>query len=118
MHTRIKSGLVVAAVCAATLVGTPVASAATERCPSPAGSVKVETDGASNTVQTDLAPGTEVCVKAGTQITYVTVAWDGTITQTAITNKRGIPLGISYYVGIPCDDDYYGCDPDPDPSGS
>ncbi len=122
MHTRIKSGLVVAAVCAVTLVGTPVANAATAHCPSPPGSVKVETDGASNTVETDLAPGTEVCVKAGTRITYVIVDEDGTITQTAIRNKKGKPLGISYYVGIPCDDhDPYtdGCQENPDyPSGS
>ncbi len=113
MHARIKSGLVVAAVCAATMVGTPAAHAVTEHCPSTEGSVKVETDGASNTVQTDLAPGTEVCVKAGTRITTVYVAFDGTITQTAITNKRGKPLGISYYVGVPCEDSY-GCE-DPDP---
>lgn len=120
MHARIKSGLVVAAVCAATMVGTPVAQAVTQHCPSPEGSVKVETDGASNTIHTDLAPGTEVCVKAGTRITYVVVASDGTITQNDIRNKKRKPLGISYYVGIPCDDDdpYYGCEDSGYPSGS
>ena len=30
------------------------------------------------------------------------MAANGTITQTAIKNKNGKPLGISYYVGIPC----------------
>jgi len=102
MHTLIKTTLVTIAVGAAGLVGVPAAQAATEHCPRPSGSVKVETNGASNTVQTNLAPGTRVCVKAGTKITYVTVAANGTITQTAIKNAKGKPLGISYYVGIPC----------------
>ena len=101
MQTLIKTALVTVAVGAASLAGVP-AQAATEHCPRPSGSVKVETNGASNTVQTNLAPGTQVCVKAGTKITYVTVAANGTITQTAIRNKNGKPLGISYYVGIPC----------------
>ena len=101
MHTLIKTALVTVAVGAASLMGVP-AQAATAHCPMPSGSVKVETNGASNSVQTNLAPGTQVCVKAGTKITYVMVAANGTITQTAIKNKKGKPLGISYYVGIPC----------------
>jgi hypothetical protein len=101
MNTFFKVALVTTTVGAASLIGVP-AQAATAHCPRPAGSVKVETDGASNTVKTKLAPGTEVCVKAGTKITYVTVSAKGTITQTAITNKKGKPLGISYYVGTPC----------------
>jgi hypothetical protein len=110
MKLFLKS-LVVAAFFGASLVAVgPAANAVTEHCPVPAGSVKVVLDGSSNTVQTNLAPGTSVCVKAGTRITYVTVAADGTITQTAITNQTGKPLGISYYVGIPCTDPY-GCEP-------
>ena len=108
MKSLLKA-IVVAGFLAASLVAVaPAANAVTEHCPVPAGSVKVELDGSSNTVQTNLAPGTSVCVKAGTEITYVTVAADGTITQTAITNKNGTPLGISYYVGIPCTNPY-GC---------
>ena len=102
MKTLIKTAMVTVAVGAVSLVGMPGAQAATQHCPRPAGSVKVETNGASNTVKTKLAPGTRVCVKAGTKITYVTVARKGTITQTAIKNKNGKPLGISYYVGTPC----------------
>ncbi len=58
---------------------------------------KVEVDDDSNTAQTDLQPGTEVCIKAGTKTTIVTVAPDGTITQDSIKNKNGKNLGISYY---------------------
>jgi len=47
--------------------------------------------------------GTRVCVKAGTEIAYVTAAANGTITETAIKNAKGKPLGISYHVGIPCE---------------
>jgi hypothetical protein len=108
MNTLIKTALVTVTVGAASLIGVP-AQAATEHCPRPAGSVKIETDGASNTVKTKLAPGTQVCVKAGTKITYVTVSAKQTITQTKITNKKGKPLGISYYVAIPCK---YKCVPD------
>jgi hypothetical protein len=87
------------------LVAAP-AQAATEHCEghSAPGSGKVETGGAGNSVATDLADGTAVCVKAGTEVTTVTVV-GGRITQTAITNKKGKPLGISYYVpadpGVP-----------------
>ena len=109
MKTLIKAALVTVTVGAAGLVGVPGAQAVTQHCPSPAGSVKVETNGASNTVQTNLAPGTQVCVKAGTKITYVTVAQNGTITQTAIRNSNGKPLGISYYVAVPCTG--YSCQP-------
>ena len=108
MRSLIKAVLVIGVVCVSGLVAVP-AQAVTEHCAIPSGSVKVETDGTSNTVQTNLAPGTQVCVKAGTQITYVTVAADGTITQTAIVNKAGQPLGISYYVGLPCSG--YACPP-------
>ncbi len=102
MHVRIKGkfGLAAAGVMAAGLISMP-AHAATQHCPMTEGSVKVETNGASNTVATGLEQGTEVCVKAGTQITYVTVGADGKITQTTIKNRKGKPLGISYYVYTP-----------------
>ncbi len=101
MKNLIKPALVVGAVCLSSLVAVP-AQAVTAHCTAPSGSVKVEINGTSNkTVQTNLASGTVVCVKAGTKITMVLVAADGTITQTAITNKTGKPLGISYYVAPP-----------------
>lgn len=70
-----------------------------------------------------LAPSTRgVCVKAGTGITFVVVAEDGTITQSAITNKKGVPVGISNFVYVPgeppCEPDPYvpwSCDPDYNP---
>ena len=74
MTSLIRTALVTVAVGAVSLVGMPGAQAATQHCPRPAGAVKVETNGASNTVKTPLAPGTSVCVKAGTKITYVAVA--------------------------------------------
>lgn len=123
MRSLLKSALVVAALCGGGLTAAP-AHAVAQQCATSADSVKVETDGSSNTVQTDLAPGTVVCVKAGTQITTVIVAADGTITQTAITNKRGTPLGISNFVyvpGEPCEPDPYdpgSCEPDPYNPGS
>ncbi len=77
------------------------AQAVTEHCDGHASpdSGKVETDGAGSSIETDLEDGTDVCVKAGTKTTVVTVA-GGMINQTAIVNKKGIPLGISYYVPI------------------
>ena len=108
MKTLIKTAMVTVAVGAVSLIGMPAGQAATEHCPGSDGPGKVETDGVSNTVQTNLTPGTEVCVKAGNLITYVIVAADGTITQTALTNTKGKPLGISYYVGVPCE---YDCEP-------
>lgn len=110
MRINLTKSLVTVAVCAATaLVAAPPAQAASAHCPIPEGAEKVETDGAGNTVQTDLEPGTVVCVKAGNRITYVTVAEDGTITQRAIGNINGMPLGISYYVAVPCTQ--YSCYP-------
>ena len=73
------------------------ASATTEHCDSTKYPNKVEVD-AGTTVQTDLKPGTQVCIKAGTKTTIVTVDADGKITQDAILNKPGNAyLGISYY---------------------
>jgi hypothetical protein len=55
-------------------------------------------DGTGNSVDTGLAPGTEVCIKAGTKTVIVTVDDNGFITQETITNRPGNAyLGISYY---------------------
>lgn len=120
-----KFGVAASAVVMAGLVSAP-AQAATQHCPMTDESVKVETNGRSNTVSTGLAAGTEVCVKAGTRIATVTVDAAGKITQTAIVNKKGKALGISYYVYTPraeeppCEDlnDNKICDEDEEPYGS
>jgi hypothetical protein len=78
-------------------LGAQAATGATEHCDSSLYPNKVEAN-AGTTVQTDLAPGTVVCIKAGTQTTIVTVDGNGYITQNAIMNKpRNAYLGISYY---------------------
>lgn len=90
----------VLAASAITLVGSfGVASsvqAKTDHCE--AGLGKIELDDAGSSVQTDLAPGTEVCIKAGTQTQVTTVGDDGSISNTTIKNRNGKFLGISYYV--------------------
>lgn len=75
------------------------ASAATEHCPdhSSPGVTKVELNYETKTLS--LAPGTLICVKAGTQVSgLVTVGSSGVYTQDFAFNKKGKPLGISYYV--------------------
>ena len=73
------------------------ASATTEHCDSTTFPNKVEVN-AGTKVQTDLKPGTVVCIKAGTKTTIVNVDANGFITQNAIMNKPGNAyLGISYY---------------------
>ncbi len=48
--------------------------------------------------QTNLDPGTRVCIKAGTKTVIVTVNANGVITQNTIMNKpQNAYLGISYY---------------------
>ena len=47
---------------------------------------------------TGLAPGTSVCLKAGTSITWVTVDEFGYITNSVLLNQRGNAKGISNYV--------------------
>ena len=73
------------------------ASATTEHCDSTTFPNKVEVD-AGTKVQTNLEPGTVVCIKAGTKTTIVNVDGAGFITQDTIKNKPGNAfLGISYY---------------------
>jgi hypothetical protein len=78
-------------------LGAQANTGATEHCDSTKYPNKVEVD-AGTKVQTGLEPGTEVCIKAGTKTTIVTVDSNGFITQDAILNKPGNAyLGISYY---------------------
>jgi hypothetical protein len=80
------------------LLGAGAAQADTEHCDSSLYPNKVELDGSSTSVDTGLAPGTEVCIKAGTKTVIVTVDGDGFITQGTIMNKPGNAfLAISYY---------------------
>lgn len=74
------------------------AQATTQQCNSTLYPNKVELSDGGTSVDTGLAPGTEVCIKAGTQTVIVTVDGDGYITQGTIKNKVGNAyLGISYY---------------------
>ncbi len=73
------------------------ASADTAHCDASVYPNKVNVGGDSASIQTGLAPGTEVCIKASNEITIVTVAGDGSITNTEITNNNGKAQGISYY---------------------
>ena len=91
----------------AVLVATP-AHAVTQQCDSSLYPNKVELDGTQTTVSTGLAPGTKVCIKAGTSIVVVTVDGNGDITQNSIMNKPGNAyLGISYYAYGDCVDNPY-----------
>jgi hypothetical protein len=89
----------VVAASAITLVGSfGVASsvqAKTAHCP--AGD-KVELDGSSSTVQTNLPAGTVVCIKAGTSVDFVVVGSGGVLENDVIFNQNGNARGISYYV--------------------
>ena len=93
------SRLILPAAAAVLLTGGLAAptQAATQHCSTTDYPNKVEVSGDRKTVQTGLTPGTAVCIKAGTRVTYVTVDANGNITQSAITNKNGKALAISYY---------------------
>lgn len=87
-----------AAFAGSALMGTPASAAPAEQCDSALYPTKVELVAAGTSADTGLAPGTVVCIKAGTRTTVVTVDDAGVITQGAIMNKRGKAfLGISYY---------------------
>ncbi len=78
-------------------LGAQADTGATEHCDASLYPNKVEAN-AGTKVQTNLQPGTVVCIKAGTKTTIVNVDGDGFITQNAIMNKPGNAyLGISYY---------------------
>lgn len=99
MSRSVLIAMPVAAAFAGTmLLGVGTAQAETEQCDSSLFPNKIELDGSSTSVDTGLAPGTEVCIKAGTGTVIVTVDANGFITQNAIWNKPGNALlGISYY---------------------
>lgn len=72
------------------------ASAVTAHCDSSLYPNKININGGP-TVQTNLTPGTTVCIKSSTSVALVEVASDGTITNDQIFNKHGKAQGISYY---------------------
>jgi hypothetical protein len=79
------------------LLGTG-AQATTDHCDSALFPNKVELDNGGTSVDTGLAEGTQVCIKAGTKTVVVSVDENGYITQNEIKNKTGKAfLGISYY---------------------
>jgi hypothetical protein len=110
MYRTITSSLGAAAAAAALAIGGAVlvatpAHAVTQHCDSALYPNKVELDGSQTTVDTGLAPGTRVCIKAGTSTVVVTVDGNGDITQNSIMNKPGNGyLGISYYAYGDCID--------------
>ncbi len=73
------------------------AARVTEHCDKVLYPTKVQSNGTKTRLQTGLEPGTEVCIKASTRTTIVEVDADGFITQSEITNKRGVAQAISYY---------------------
>ena len=111
VHSMKVSRLILPAAAAVLVSGGLAAPAqgATAHCSKTDFPNKVEVSGDRKTVQTGLEPGTAVCIKAGTKVTFVTVDANGNITQSAIKNKNGKPLGISYYAygkeyEPPCED--------------
>jgi hypothetical protein len=85
------------ALAGSAMIGSP-AHARTQHCDSSVFPNKTELNGGPTTIYTGLAPGTTVCIKAGTQIVAVTVDGAGNITQDGILNPVGNAyLGISYY---------------------
>ena len=99
-----KSASVAAVLASVALsVGVPAMSAqaappADMHCPDHSSSTVTKIELGGSVTHLDLPEGTLICVKAGTQNTgQVVVGHDG-YDQTSITNKRGIPLAISYYV--------------------
>src|SRR5689334_280727 len=82
------------------------AHAVTEQCPS--GGTKYEVD-TGPSYDANLPAGTQVCIKAGTRITWAVADAEGVIANTEIKNKPGNAfLGISYYVVYECGTQYGG----------
>lgn len=95
MRKLIKVSLA-AALMATSLVTAAPAQATTAHCDSSLYPYKVEVDGGSS-VYTDLAFGTQVCIKVGTRTAIVYVSYGGLITNDSIFNANGKAQGISYY---------------------
>ena len=120
MNRRAVFGVAAAAAFAGAVLVAPSAQAKTQHCDAAVYPNKVTVpEGTGNTWDTGLAPGTEVCIKAGQYITIVTVDENGVITQDNVLNPVGNAyLGISYYAygDEGCVDDPYTyeneCEPD------
>lgn len=82
---------------AGALLASMPAQAATQHCDTSLFPNMVEVSGDGVTVATNLAPGTYVCLKVGTKVTYVDVAADGTVSNMDIVNSNGKLQAISYY---------------------
>lgn len=102
------------------MIGSP-AHATTQHCDSSVYPNKVELIGGGTSAYTGLAPGTQVCIKAGTKTVIVTVDDDGYITQNGILNPVGNAfLRISYYAygdEYVCEDDPYTTEDECNPGG-
>ncbi len=72
-------------------------TAATAHCADHQSAEKVELDYETTTIE--VAPGSTVCYKSGTQVFTVVADEDGVVTSTA-TNKAGKVQAISYYIVI------------------
>lgn len=112
--------LAASATLAGSMLVAPSAYADTEHCDSSLYPNKVELDGSQTSAGTGLAPGTEVCIKAGTATVIVTVDENGDIHQEGILNRPGNAyLGISYYAygEEACVDDPFTPEDECDPGG-
>jgi hypothetical protein len=96
MHKLIKAGLGSLVIAGSLLVAAP-AQAVTQHCDSSKYPNKVELSGDSATVATNLDPGTYVCLKVGTKVTYAYVNDNGTVSNPDVINRNGNLQGISYY---------------------
>lgn len=96
MHKLLGAALGSALIAGSLLFATP-AQAVTQHCDASQFPNKIETSGDSNTVTTSLDPGTYVCLKVGTKITYASVDYDGTVSNIDVFNTNGKLKAISYY---------------------
>ncbi|MCC6498045.1 MAG: hypothetical protein IT193_17465 [Propionibacteriaceae bacterium] len=96
MRNLVKVGLSSLVIAGSMFVVTP-AQAVTQHCDTASFPNKVELGGDDASVHTNLPSRTEVCLKVGTQVTYVVVDFYGNVTNTSVTNQNGKAQGISYY---------------------
>ena len=96
MRNLAKAGLASLAIAGSFLVATP-AQAVTEHCDTSLYPNKVELSGDNASVHTNLTPGTKVCLKVGTKVTYAVVSFYGDVANGAVYNQNGKLQGISYY---------------------
>lgn len=96
MRNLVKAGLGSLVIAGSFLVATP-AQAVTQHCDSSLYPNKVELSGDNVSVHTNLTPGTRVCLKVGTNVTYAVVGSNGYVANGAVFNQNGKLQGISYY---------------------